>query len=463
MRARHGHRRAAFLAALVCAGACARQLAFEPVAPSAPAQLDADVAALVAERTAEVRRVPHDARAHGTLGLVYQANELHDEARRCYERAAQLDTSGAAWQLRQAMAWRELGDIESAWRVLEAAAPRLAGSPAATQRLALARYERGDLDGAAAVLNAALAQSRTQPELLAALAQVENAREHWAAADACAREALALDPKFAYAHHQLGLALRGRFLAADAERELALGLGARIRWIPDAFEAEVAKFRVSYVAQSERASRLLAARKFQDALAIFEHLARSRGSDPILLTNLGTCQLDCGQAEQSVATLERAIALDPDAANARISASAAHLELGHAAEAVRHAERATALLPESLQAHVALAQARAAAGDATGSYAAWTRAAQCEPENTALHMPLADAAARAGKPDEARTWCLRALAADSANLEARVNLGTLALRRNDRVELARVLKELQMIAPNDERVLALQRSAQEAR
>lgn len=463
MRTRPGRHAAAFVAALVFASACAPELAFDPVAPSAPERLDADVAVLVAERSADVRRARGDARAHGTLGLVYQANELHAEARRCYAQAAALDTQGAAWRLREAMALREVGDLEGAARVLEDSAPALAGSPAAMQRLALARFERGDVAGAAAVLAAALGRKRAQPELLAALAQVENARENWTLAETSAREALALDPKFAFAHHQLGLALRGRALEADAERELALGLGARMRWIPDEFEAESARYRVHYVAQSERAGRLLAARRFTEALPILEHLARTRANDAVVLANLGTCQLDCGQAERSAATLERAIALDPDAPSARISAALAYVELGNVAEALRHAQRAVELLPGAMNAHVTLARVRAKAGDAAGSYAAWKRALECDAENAALLLPLADAAARAGNLDDARMWCLRALDADASNLDARVNLGHVALRRNDRVELARVLQELGRMAPDDARVLALRRAAEEAR
>ncbi|RMH21726.1 MAG: hypothetical protein D6696_05140, partial [Acidobacteria bacterium] len=69
-----------------------------PVLPADAASLDPEVAALVERQAAAVREEPASAAGHGTLGLIYEANDLWQLARESYARALALDPGDRRWR-----------------------------------------------------------------------------------------------------------------------------------------------------------------------------------------------------------------------------------------------------------------------------------------------------------------------------------------------------------------------------
>src|SRR5688572_21927638 len=107
------------------------------VALSNAASVDEEVTALVSEHVRRAREAPGDAELRANLAMVYEANELWDEARRGWEDALALDPGSSLWRYHLAICARQAGDSDRALELLREVA---AQEPA----LAAARYRLGD-------------------------------------------------------------------------------------------------------------------------------------------------------------------------------------------------------------------------------------------------------------------------------------------------------------------------------
>ncbi len=120
----------------------------EPVAPGHRDDLDVRVRQLLDKHLAAARTSPGDARAHATLGLVYEANGLWSEALRSFANAVALDRTEPLWRYHQAIAHRQLGEFGPALELLRGAARQRSDSAAIQQRLGSVLLETGAFDEA---------------------------------------------------------------------------------------------------------------------------------------------------------------------------------------------------------------------------------------------------------------------------------------------------------------------------
>ena len=70
--------------------------------------------------------------------------------------------------------------------------------------------------------------------------------------------AVRLDPLSGIAHYQLGLAYRALGRTEEAERELAVGLGAERAYLPSPLAEQVTSYSVGISSMVDRAAALLA-------------------------------------------------------------------------------------------------------------------------------------------------------------------------------------------------------------
>ena len=89
-----------------------------PVLPEELERLDPELVSMIEDLAAAVQANPRDPNAHGRLGLIYEANGLFDEARRCYETVGQLADSTPWWSYHLAIATRQAGDFDGAMQLL---------------------------------------------------------------------------------------------------------------------------------------------------------------------------------------------------------------------------------------------------------------------------------------------------------------------------------------------------------
>ncbi|MBI5362934.1 MAG: tetratricopeptide repeat protein [Planctomycetes bacterium] len=452
-----GPRSLAGCAALALFAACAPKLELAPVVLADTRSIDPEVLELVRVKVEAATRSRGDARAHGVLGLVYSANGLWEAAEGSLANATRLAPDDPWWRVQHAIALREAGDGARAKTELAEVARALPSEAGVQQRLAQWLLEEGDVAGARAGFERALALVPDQPDLLVGLAGAFVAREDWKTGFDLAARALRRDPSAKSAHYQAGLALRGLGRAAEAERELALGLGAKPRWIDDPSSREAREFRVSFVAQVGDATDLMLQGKHALALPILERVLAKRPDDVNVLGNAAACLQETGNPARGLELLKRALVLDDQAFATHLNLVDAYVRLKQLDDAERHAVRSCQLAPELGRAHLARARVLMLKDQFEPAYLALRESARLDANNPTVYVALVEACAKLMRADEARAWCQRAVELDPLHLPSRVNLAYMTLVAGDLDAAKAQVDELVRIAPENERVQALKR------
>ena len=109
--------------------------------------------------------------------------------------------------------------------------------------------------------------------------------------------------------------------------------------------------------QLEQAQALVERSRFEDALAIYEDLARYLPDDPRPQIGWAWALILDGQPDQAVAHAYRSVELDPTSAQTMAVLARAYADIGDKDRALGMAQNAVQLDPQSALAHVVLAQA----------------------------------------------------------------------------------------------------------
>jgi Tfp pilus assembly protein PilF len=186
-------------------------------------------------------------------------------------------------------------------------------------------------------------------------------------------QALALRPDFAEAHNNLGNLLRqqGKFAEAQARFEQAIALrpdyaeaynnlGYTLDQLGKRDEA-AARYRQALAlrpndadAHNNLGNVLLSQGRLDDAAAHYQQALALRPDCAEACNNLGTVCWHQSKFEQAIARFKQAIALRPDYAEAHRNLGNALRERGQLEQAVAHFERAIALRPGCAEAHFSL-------------------------------------------------------------------------------------------------------------
>ena len=446
-------------AALVLAAGCSKggpsAGPIEPAPLGGIEGLEAEVLELVERHVSAARAEPASAKAHGTLGLVYEANELWVPAAASFANAAALDPSQPLWDYHRSIALREAGIVEEADRLLRSSAAALPDAPGVQHRLGNALLDAGEVDAAKAAFERALAKAPEQPEILVGLAFVDLAEEDYThARDLCLR-ALKRDSAYQQAHYALGLAFRGLGDAKNAATAMTQGAAGKRRYLDDPLSAELRTYQVNTMSLIAEANRLLQAQRQGEALALWARIAERKPKDKTVLTNYGSVLLGSGRVDESIATLKRALEIDDAEPVTHVNLCEAYVAGGKLDLALAHGDRAVALAPDSSRAHRARARVLAARMNAQGAYEELREAVRLDPKDSMALVAMGEVCTVLGKGAEAIGCFQSALDLDPTNLPVRVNLALLTVRTGDK-EAARIqLKELLRIAPDHPRVKAL--------
>jgi tetratricopeptide (TPR) repeat protein len=426
------------------------------VLPEGLDRLDPAVRELVLARSAEARADPGSARAHGRLGLAYEANLLWEEARLCFARAVALSPEDPGWRLHLAVARRETGDAPGALEALEelvAAAPSLA---AAWQRLGLWKLEAGDADSAEAAFRRLIELLPDASEGFAGLGEVLLRRGDLEGAVRELREALERDPGNRSAHYLLGRSYRrlGRDEAALAE--LAIGADARVALVPDPYSAQVSDFEVNAAARIDRAEGLLAEERPREAAKLLEAVLEHDPGNVLALNKLAIAQAALGSLGAARASLQRALAADDSRASTYVNLAVWAVRSRLWDEALAYADAAVERGPRFAPAQRTRGAILIRIGRLAEATAALETALALDPRDPGLHLMLADTYARSDRPGEALERLTRAAQAWPQLLDVQLGLARLSLRMG-RVELARTaLETARGLSPEDPRIARLE-------
>jgi tetratricopeptide (TPR) repeat protein len=447
--------RALVLAACSCALAC-HKAAREPILPGDVHGLDREVVELIEEKVAAVRAAPSDARAHATLGLVYEANELWQESAQSFANAIELDDGQPVWLYHRALVLREAGRSEESIGLLREAARRMERDAAVQQRLGQSLLQFGDVPGARTAFDRALEAAPNQAECLAGMAGVELASERFARALELAQRALAIDPTFKSAAYTAGLALQGLDREAEARAFLAAGLGARPRWLKDPLTQELVSYRRTTSVMLEDASNAHASGNFPLAVRLYETLLKRKPDDAEIQNNLASNLIELGQLERAEKALALAEKRDPQAFAVQLNLAEMWLRRSDLARARAHADRAVELGGSVGRTHFLRARVMMQQNDLEGAARELYRTVELDASNPQYFLVLAEVAFKRNRGEETRMWCRKVLEISPNEVSARVNLGVLAMKAGDWEEARAMLAELKRQVPSDPRTIALE-------
>jgi tetratricopeptide (TPR) repeat protein len=427
-----------------------------PLAADVRGAVAPELQALIQHHVAALARAP-SARNHAALGLVYEANELWERAAECFARAAALDPADSTWPLHQGIVASELGDLQSARAHYERAVALRSDLAAARFRLADALQRSGRLAEALEHYRAAAELAPLSSEAHTGLGAALSEQGGLAEARVHLERACTLDPDYKSAHYQLGRVLRELGEKDAAARELALGVDAHERYVPDPLAAELGALRVSYSSRLDGAAALIRKGRLQEGIAILEAMLAQRPDDLNVLNNLAVACMEGGSPERARHLLERARALSETEFPVWISLSSLASRTGAPEEALRHADRAVALAADVGAAHFARGRALLTLGRFEEAAAALRRATELDARDPQAQLMLGVVCAELARTEEAETHFMNALRLRPDWLDAHVALARMyfGLARFD--EALELLAETHRFAPEHPAVAELER------
>ncbi len=430
----------------------------EVVTPANAELLDPAVRALVERSVAEARQQPRDARGHGRLGMVYEANSLWPEARAAYARAAELDPASRAWRYHLAISTQEVGDFATALKLYRDLAADFPDFAPLQHRLGVALLEIGELQPALGAFERVTELRPRDPAgsvgagtVLRLLGQPAEAAERL-------ERALGLDPSHRMAHYQLGLVYRDLDRPQDAERQLALGLSAKAGFLSDELSTEINGYAVSLPATVARAERLRQAGRHREVAALFERALESRPDNLTLLNNLASSYLAQGEPERARATLERALELGGENAETLLNLGGWALATGRPAQAIEFADRGLALDDRLARLHGVKAQALIRLRRYPEATVSMEEALRLEVRDPALFLGLGVLYEAAARWSDAREVYERALLIWPDLVPAHVGRCLAALSLGDRHGAEESFTAVRRLAPDHPRLDALRRA-----
>ena len=344
-------------AALLLAGCSETDSAQEPIVARVD-PTDTDVGEHLEALLQSVRTVPTSGPLRGRLGMAYDINGFRQEAIATYGQAQSLDPEDFRWPYFAAHLVAEDGDYEQALELLDQAlavdadyAPAWLSRGAWLQksnqpRVAMDAYGRTGL--------------RTDPyalfgraQSLMAVGEVSEALE--------ILEPLAETFDHPYVHRTRGEALRAVGRLDEARTAMARGRGAEpLTWPDERRDERYEHIRGhgSYMLAKE----LSAAGRLAEAQAILQRLQDHHPEEHCgrdeefflacnLMNSVSIAHDRSGQRSESLATVERGLALNPDFAPFHLTIANLLREERDLETALQHVERAIELSPNSGYAH----------------------------------------------------------------------------------------------------------------
>ena len=327
------------------------------VVPSAERRLDPALDALIEQHRKAVEQHPRNTEVRGTLGLVYEANELWSEAAATFEQCRELGSDDPSWAYHQALCLRQAGDQEAARNILEALSPEHPQFAALQFRLAQWRLESGDIDGARALFSRANVLEPRRPEPLTGLANCYLRNREYETALRFLDDALELESGYKPAVYAAGLAYRGLGDLDKAERYLSQGTDAQVRYLGDPRAADMMRLMVSYASVMDSAADMIAQGNAGQAIPILNAALKQRPGDLGLLNNLSVALWSQGRKDEAMRTLRETIDLHPAHFSSHYQLASYLLDSARPDEALDVARRATEL--DALHAGAAFSYGRA--------------------------------------------------------------------------------------------------------
>ncbi len=397
------------------------------------------------------------------LALAYEVNGRNTEAVEAYANAAALDGNDPVWPFHAALCKNKLGDTADALSDLDDVV-RLAPDLGAVRfRRGAWRLQAGDLDGALDDFEAAVRVAPDDARMPVGLGFALVEREEYGRAIEVLSGALEDLPEDGVAHFSRGRAYRAVGRLDEAERDMAIGLGAELQYPGTRLDAKRDRFATGLTALTNQGLELMDAGRNTEAIAVLESARRAYPNDARLLNNLGTAYRLDGQAQRFLDMLLEAEKADPGFAPTYANLAFAHLGVRQPRKALSAARHAVLLAPNGAQEQFALGRSMLGVGDKTGAYFALAHAVELDPMLTIARAHLTEVCMATERYPESREHLLVLIKQRPKSLPHAINLGQVSLVLGDRETAQLALDQARRIQPDHPRVLALAAKISEAR
>lgn len=191
----------------------------------------------------------------------------------------------------------------------------------------------------------------------------------------------------------------------------------------------------------------LQSRRPDAALPLLARASQRAGDNPVVLYHLAVAQALCGNPADARSTLERALALQPDLADARVKLAEVLEQQGEAAAAVDAYRQLVARNPGDLASQLRLGNCLLRQGEFSGAGDCYRAAVGFHPDSAEAYYNLSLALRYGNRPGEAREAVDRALALRPAYPAALLNLGILHEQQGDLAGAAAAYRSVAKILP----------------
>jgi serine/threonine-protein kinase len=387
---------------------------------------------------------PKYAVAHSNLGVALYAKGQVDEALACLRQAVALAPQEAGMHNNLGVVLKAKGQLDEAIACLRKAVgidPKVSGSH---NNLGVALKARGQIDEAFASWKKAVELDPRNVEAQTSLAAyLSEFKRDYDGAIACCHRALAINPKHAMAHANLGDALAGKGQVEEAIASFKkalefdpklvqahIGLGALFCDQKGDYDAAIACLQKalgcdprSAAAHCNLGHALRLKGQLDEAIAFGRKAIELNPKDATAHSLLGAALAQKGHNNLAIASFRQAIALDPKLAAAHINLGLALQYKGQLDEAIACYKKGIALEPKHFQSHYNLGQALSAKGRVDEAIVSYRKAIELDPKHATAHHHLGLALAGKGRLDEAIACFKKAIALDPKYALAHCNLG----------------------------------------
>ncbi len=435
----------------------------EPARPAADQQIDPSLLRLIEPQIEAIEADMGSGKAHGTLGMMYEANEAWQLAQTAYENAAAVDPSIPEWLYHAALAQQALGDSVGAVQKFQSIAEQFPEFAPGRHSYGLARLEAGDVESAERELSKVLQLKGSLSEANAALAQLRNLQGRFPEALELAEKAVALAPRSNRALFVRGTALRGLKRFDEADPDLRAGSGAIPGVIPDSLSLSIGQYITGLTLQVDRGADLIELGRYDDAISVLISALGDHPDDVSLRTNLSVAYLRKGDFESATEVLTTLLDADPDHLPTLLNLSEALWAQRDLVRGLQVANHAVEKHPTSGLAHFARTRILFAQERIQEGLIAIKEAILHDPLNAEIQSAAGEGHLRLNQLAEAEQYFRRSVELNAIPLPPRANLCAVLIRQHRWKEAEQGLLQLSREAPDHPQIRALQQRFAEAR
>ena len=423
----------------------------QPVSPEDTAGMDPEVFEILEDKLERAREDPRDGAAHATIGLVYEANKMWDEAQRSFANAVELEPGKSVYRLHWAVCLRQAGDVAGGLEQLKRLVADDPTMMAARQRLGRALLQAGDTEAAMVEYRVVIAMAKKRLEGYLGLGECLLRLDDFEGALEQLEKARDIDPEYGPTQYSLGMALRALGRREEAEVALAKGLQwefSSTRYLPDELSRELSHYTVNFVGVIESAVEMINTGRAQEAVTVLNALHRSRPDDTTVMVNLAAAHIKLAQREKARSMLDKALKLKPTEFAIWLNLASCYNDMGRLPEAETHVDRAIELAPKVGRAHFIRALILIKSARLEEAYDALKTCVRLDTRKADAFDFLAELCIRLSLADEALGHFRTSVRIEPDNLVSQVSLGHLCVRAGLKQEAEAALAAAQRLNPD---------------